>query len=424
MTLPVPASAPPPPPTPAQAPAHITSTPLPKSQRSLAPDLARGFMLLFIAIANVPVYLHDQSVNRYGLLASMSDTDRWILTAETMLILDRSRPMFAILYGFGLAMVASRLIAKTDAAGAPRAYGVSRARLLLAKRNLWLIGLGAVHAVFLFFGDILLLYGVTGLIVLVFITTSTRVIAWVAGASFAYLTFISAPAFSLLVAWGKSTGKTSFEWSGDMPAYVESMLEGTFAVATNPFVALFTLMFAPLVLVGVLLHRAGWLMHPEEHLRALWLTFGIGTAAGLASAAPISMIAWGSWEPGVLGFAFAWWLTMTGGAIAGLAYIALFALIGHGLQRYGRRGVVRAIAALGERSLSGYLAQSIIAAPLLSAWGFGVGATIGYATAFLIAVGIWLATVVLAYLMDLAGKRGPFEVVLRRLIYGKPPAAV
>ena len=404
---------------PVPRPAQITGTPIPKSERSLAPDLARGFMLLFIAIANIPVYLHAQTRDNYGILVEMSDADRWVRTAEVMLVLDRSRPMFAILYGFGMAMIASRLLARAEAAGATRAQGVSRVRVLLAKRSLWLIGLGALHAVFLFLGDILVPYGITGLITLAFITMSTRVIAWVAGGSFAYLTLIGAPALTVFAAWGKDKGQADFDWPEDFPAYPASMLEGVIGAFGSGALAVFMLMFVPLVLVGVLLQRAGWLTEPSEHLRALWLTFGIGTAVGLASAVPLAMITWGSWDPGVWGFAFAWWLTMTGGTVAGLAYIALFALIAHGLAGFGRRGPIRAIASLGERSLTGYLTQSLIAAPLLSAWGFAVGATMGYATGFLIAVGIWAATVILTYAMDLAGKRGPFELLLRRLMYGR-----
>lgn len=403
--------------------AQITSTPISKAERSLAPDLARGFMLLFIAIANIPVYLHAQAHDNYGLLVDMSDADRWVRTAEVMLVLDRSRPMFAILYGFGMAMIASRLLARAEAAGATRAQGVSRVRGLLARRSLWLIGLGALHAVFLFMGDILVPYGITGLITLAFITMSNRVIAWVAGGSFAYLTLIGAPALTVFTAWGKEKGQTEFDWPEGFPAYPASMLEGVIGAIGSGSMAVFMLMFVPLVLVGVLLHRKGWLTEPGKHLRALWLTFAVGTVIGLASAAPLAMIVWGSWDPGVWGFAFAWWLTMTGGNVAGLAYICLFALIAHGLSGFGRRGPIRAVAALGERSLTGYLTQSFIAAPLLSAWGFAVGATMSYTTGLLIALGIWVATVVICYAMDVAGQRGPFEVLLRRLVYGRPGVA-
>lgn len=59
----------------------------------------------------------------------------------------------------------------------------------------------------------------------------------------------------------------------------------------------------------------------------------------------------------------------------------------------------------------------MVAAPALSAWGFGLGGTFGSAAVALFAVGIWLLTVVIAYASERAGVRGPAEVLLRRLVY-------
>ena len=100
--------------------------------------------------------------------------------------------------------------------------------------------------------------------------------------------------------------------------------------------------------------------------------------------------------------------------------MALFGLIGHrmhprGTSRPGRSA--SAVTAVGKRSLSCYLVQSVICAPLLAAWGLGLGGTFGSAAVALFAVGVWLLTVVLAYLQERAGQRGPAEVLLRRLVY-------
>ena len=78
----------------------------------------------------------------------------------------------------------------------------------------------------------------------------------------------------------------------------------------------------------------------------------------------------------------------------------------------------------GKRSLSCYLAQSVICAPLLAAWGLGLGGVFGSAQVALFAIGVWLLTVVLAYAQERAGQRGPAEVLLRRLVYrarARPP---
>ena len=65
----------------------------------------------------------------------------------------------------------------------------------------------------------------------------------------------------------------------------------------------------------------------------------------------------------------------------------------------------------------------MLCAPLLSAWGFGLGAVLGSAQLALFAIGVWLVTVIVAYALERAGRRGPAEVLLRRLVYGRRTTA-
>ena len=106
------------------------------------------------------------------------------------------------------------------------------------------------------------------------------------------------------------------------------------------------------------------------------------------------------------------------GLAAGLGYVALFGLIAHRMGEWRRHPAVVAVAAVGRRSLSSYLAHSLIFAPLLAAWGLGLGALLGSATMAAFAVGVWLVTVVGAYAMERAGRQGPAEALPRRLTYG------
>ena len=78
----------------------------------------------------------------------------------------------------------------------------------------------------------------------------------------------------------------------------------------------------------------------------------------------------------------------------GLGYAALFGLIAAALARPGPTvgTVTSAVTAVGKRSLSSYLAQSVIFTPLLCAWGLGLGAVLGSAGVAALAIGVWLAT--------------------------------
>jgi uncharacterized membrane protein YeiB len=80
--------------------------------------------------------------------------------------------------------------------------------------------------------------------------------------------------------------------------------------------------------------------------------------------------------------------------------------------------VVAAIAAVGKRSLSCYLGHSLLFAPVLAAWGLGLGGRLGSATMAAFALGVWLLTVVGANLLERYDHPGPAEALLRRLVYG------
>ncbi|MGW6131199.1 DUF418 domain-containing protein [Cellulomonas sp. NPDC055163] len=396
---------------------HVPTTPsgtVPAATvRSLAPDLARGMLLLFIASANVWGYLWTSAaeVSRYGMRpVGGSSVDLAVDGVVAFFVDDRSRPMFAILYGFGLATMAARLAAR----GAdPR-----QVRRVIARRSRWLVVFGVVHAVLLFAGDILAPYGVTGLIALAFLQRSRTVLLWwFCGAS---LVATAGGAFVLTFlhgSWG----------TGEIPApdYLTSAVERLFASLAITTIAGLLLFFVPQVVLGILLARAGWLARPWEHRRVLGHVVVVALVVNLVGNLPFALAVAQVWTPadGATGLTveLAHYLS---GVVMGLGYVCLFAWVAAVLRDRPRRGVVSAVAAVGERSLTSYLLQSVMFAPLLSAWGLGLGGRIGTAQAAVLAVGVWLVTVVIAVAMHRAGRRGPFEVLLRRLTYGRGGSAV
>jgi uncharacterized protein len=385
--------------------------PITKAERSLAPDIARGGMLLFIALANVPIHLWGMGLDRYGHNTGQSAADHVALFVEQLLIADRSRPMFAILYGFGIAVMASRMFA--------RGMETKAVRKVLRRRSWWLLAFGFLHAVFLFFGDILAPYGAMGLIALFFVHLSDKSLKkWLWG-SIAYVVVVGNALLAYLYT-GFSTDTGGIPSGGaDASPYLTQMVTGMFASPVGTISLMVCGSFFPLIIAGMMLQRAGWLNHPEDHLPQLKKVFVSGMAVNVLSSLPVALIAIGAWEPSQFMWSSAVYLTLLGGMYAGLGYICGFALLAHRLRGYGRRGLPGALAAVGERSLTSYLLQSLIMAPLLTAWGLGLGEDLGYLGAFGVAAATWAATIVIAVLLDKAGKRGPFEVLLRRLTYGR-----
>jgi len=372
-------------------------------ERSLAPDLARGAVLLFIALANVAAYYFGRTLNVGGRPVDGSALDDGLDLVVNLFVDQRSYPMFAILFGYGMAKVASRQIA----AG----RGLGAARRLLLRRQLWLLVFGLVHALLLFRGDILGTYAVTGLWTLLFLRARGRTLGVVIA-----LTLV--PLVGLFALNGV---KQSYQPALGEAVYLASILERLGTWVSGVLLTGITLGLVGLFLIGVLLERAGWIDRPWDHLPALRRTVVAGIALGVLGALPKALQTAGVIEPGAVGATVSFLLSalhVLTGVAAGLAYICLFALVAAMMRGRRAPGPVRALAATGERSLTAYLLQSVLLAPVLSAWGLGLGDAIPTAAAYLLAVAVWAVTVTICALLARAGRRGPAEVLLRRLTYG------
>lgn len=106
------------------------------------------------------------------------------------------------------------------------------------------------------------------------------------------------------------------------------------------------------------------------------------------------------------------------GVLGGFGYAALIALIAVRLGRNQGR-VTRAIAATGQRSLTCYLAQSLVWAIVFTPYLLDLSDDLSVTSTALLAAATWMSTVVLADWMRRAGRRGPFEVLIRRVTYGR-----
>ncbi len=391
--------------------------------RSLAPDLARGLMLLLIALANVPWWLHggEQGFTSAHPTGQEGPDLAWQLFS-LVAIDGRSYPLFAFLFGYGIWQLYSR----QSAAGTPW----REARRLLQRRHAWMVALGAVHALLLWLGDIVGAYGLVGLIVVALLLRRSdralRIVAWVLAGlllAFGVLGLTS----GLVLGSGVAGDVSQFGAPAGLPQppaesnYLLFAIQslGMWLVATPAQVFSLTVPLA--VVLGVLAARRGLLDRPAEHRATLVRIAVAGILVGWAGGGLAA-----AQHAGALFSPELSWATMGLSSLAGVAggvgYAALFGLIAAAIGE--RRGPVSgAIAAVGKRSLSSYLLQSVLFAPLLAAWGLGLGGVLSPLQAAGVAAGVWLVTLVVAAVLERAGRRGPAEVLLRRLAYGRRPVA-
>ncbi|MFP5073195.1 DUF418 domain-containing protein [Pseudonocardia nantongensis] len=401
--------------------------PLGLTGRAPAPDLARGWMLLLIVLANTPFYLYGRAHSQAGFHPlDGSVTDRVVQAVLITGVDMRVYPMFAFLFGYGLMVIYRR----QGAAGVPE----PEAFRLLQRRNLWLLVFGAVHALLLWGGDVLGAYGMAGLVLVwLFRRRADRTLLVWAAIGSGLLALLAA--FTMFGAWATLATGTAAQAGGGMPDWMtaSASAEGVLSAALArlmmwPFLVfgqgLLGMAIPVAILLGFWAARRRILEEPWQYRRLLWITAVGGMAIGWVGGLPHALA-----HIGVLGgmeqvmWAFSGLQLITGLA-CGLGYVALFGLIGDRLAGRPLGPVGSAVSAVGKRSLSCYLAQSVLCAPLLAAWGLGLGAVLGSATMAVYAIGVWLVTVAFAVWLERRGKPGPAETLLRRLSYRERRPAV
>ncbi len=390
-----------------------SSTPQPTERRAraIAPDVARGLVLLGIAVANVVYFLVDR---QFGILyrpIGGTDVDTATNVISAILFDNRSFPLFALLFGYGITQIARR---EFDAGAL-----WPQTRTLLLRRNLFLMLFGAVHGVFIFFGDIIGTYGLLGLALVLLVRASLRVLVIVGGAAAVMFVFL-ASADGLSGVLTESGLVTTLFPSVGADSYLQATgfraIEWGATLISVPFGGIGLL--APMIL-GLAAARYRVLEEPWKHRTLLIRVAVIGLPVSLLGAIPVALSLAGAVDWGLGGDVGVAVLHGVSGLIGAVANVAVIALI-VGRERTPAGGpIARAFAALGKRSLSGYLAQSVVFLFVFAPYFGALGLTAGVAQATLIAVGVWLGTLVAANILEALDRPGPAEWLLRRLVYGK-----
>ncbi|WP_238010456.1 DUF418 domain-containing protein [Dactylosporangium sp. AC04546] len=366
--------------------------PVRRTERALAPDLARGAMLLFIALANAANFAF---AGQPGLDPTPHGLERVVNFLMATFVDSRAYPVFAVMFGYGLVQIARR---QGDAA-----------RRVLLRRNTALICFGLVHATLLYFGDFLGAYGIVGILATVLLLRRSdrfhRIVLWLWGIQTVSATVIGVVAFTGMR--GGDAGLTNTP-NGSLAAtsYWQSMLD---RLTEWPVHTATVVPFIVIVWLGIWAARHRILEDPAAHRTLLRWTAGVSLGIAILGGLPYALVAAGAvtFDAGTVE-AMASLHAITG-EYGGPGYVALFGLLA--LRLRGKRHVAPVVA-LGQRSLSGYLLQSVAWLALFSPWALGLDGTLVAAGA---AIGVWLLSVAAA--QALGGRRGPAEALLRRITY-------
>jgi uncharacterized protein len=344
----------------ARAPSHghfrkVSASFRPVAERIALLDVLRGVALLGILMFNIDSLSGHNFVRAPSgaplPLAQFDGISGFLVVA---LIEAKFYSLFSMLFGIGFAVILRRCY---ERGVAPTPY--------LRRRYLWLLAIGLVHALLIWYGDILVLYALLGLLLIAFRNLETSTVLRCA------IGFLVAP----IVLYGIALGLSSppGPGSGDFPPalahavaafragdYSQVVAGNTAFTIANAFRRLI-LMFYPRVfgmfLLGFALGRLGVFERPQEHAGLLrrFAVFGLilGLPASIAFAAldphrgflPLTSLGWlrtvlESIGTPALTLGYAAWVTM--------AYRSL-----------PLHAIVGGFGPVGQMALSNYLLQSL-----------------------------------------------------------------
>ena len=356
-------------------------------------------MLLFIALANSHYFLSGSSVLG-GFPQDGSALDSAVASTVATFVDGRAFPMFGLLFGYGVAQIVRR----HERAGRRAVRG------MLWRRSLVLVVVGFLHAMLLFAGDILAAYGV----LLFFGAWAVRwKDRWLLAVALLFFVLVSMPGQDSL-----SISTAAPDASMLPPDLLTQLGE---RIAIHPWIALLgPIGFAGPFLVGLWAGRRRILEQPERHRTLLRVTAAVGIGAAVLGAQPVAlMIAGVTSTPSADTLALIGPLHDSAGVLGGFGYAALIALIA--MRLGSRRGrVVSAITAVGQRSMTCYLGQSVVWAVIFTPYLLDLSTTLTVTTTALLAIVTWALTVIMADWMQRRGYRGPFETLVRRVTYRQP----
>ncbi|WP_418789185.1 DUF418 domain-containing protein [Paenibacillus agilis] len=387
------------------------SVPLSKSttkeeKRAVSLDLARGTMLLLIALAHAPLYLYASEPGIMHRVEGITFLDQVVNLFGQFMIDNRARAMFAVLFGYGLVLAFKSQLSK----------GISEKKVVktIRRRSWYLIAFGIVLAVIIVGQDILMAYGVAGLLVSWVLTRSNKTLL---------RTFILITVLYVLIIplfWGfivHSVG--SYGFTPEVSATDTYLSTALIRLTTVPIIPIFIhamLPVIPSILLGMWIARYELLTKPEQHLKSMRRIMITGFIVSLLGALPLSLIG-NLWSPSYFTAGLINGLQIITGIAGGLAYAVLFGIIGAKLKEPGR--LTSSLMALGKRSLTFYVWNEALLVLFLSPVALNLGGQVGNGIAAIIAAGIWILSVVLATILEKRNIAGPLEVLMRRLVSKK-----
>lgn len=399
------------------------------AERLVTLDFIRGIAVLGILFANITAFGHPMIAYFWpgALPDGGNQADGWVWLFQFVLVDGKFRGLFTLLFGAGMYLFMERAWARGSGSG------------MQARRLALLLAFGAAHFFFLFIGDILFLYALSGFAALLMLRWSARRQLWtglvwyilgslvfsVLLASQAALELVPAMQAQAAGAWADMQAA----WQGQLATAAEEtevLRQGSYGdvvayrfseqgvqLAKYMFIAVFETV--PLMLVGMALFRFGFFGGELNRAKMRlwgWIGFAGGALASLAL----------GWWAVAEGFPpYLTQLVFNGlSAFPRLAMVlGLAGLLVLWAPRAGRGWLGSRFVAAGRMAFSNYIGTSVVMMLIFQGWAGGLYGEL-HRLDLLIAVALgWVLMLAWSRPWLSRFRYGPLEWLWRCLTYGK-----
>ncbi len=410
-------------------------------QRFEVMDVLRGFALCGILLMNI-IAMGSSTVRYFPSLPAVLNNPDWIVWFVHDVAFEGSmRGLFTLLFGAGMILIVMRGGQEKDAIAAADIY---------FRRCIALVALGVVNfAGLLFPGDVLYIYGISGLFLFAFRRAGPRVLLLLAAAIIAVLMLktgaerheraqdirdgraaieaqasgavLTAPQLAAIAAHDEAmtfrdpspealSGEVEARTGGYLSVLKWSVHEWT-AYAASPYAIIIVLESIAFMFMGMALYKLG-VITGERPMAFYAVLSGVGYAVGLTFNLWEALSLWHVgfspelWLPASTYELGRWGMTFGHlGLIVVLWKLNLFPVLGIGLK------------AIGRMALTNYLGQSLIAAALF--YGLGWWDHLSWAGLWGLAAAVWVFQGAASVLWLRHFRFGPMEWLLRAVAYGR-----
>lgn len=375
-------------------------------------DALRGVAVLGILVINVRVFsMPETTLLNPTVYGDFSGVNYWAWLVGHVFAELKFITVFSALFGAGIVL----FIESKNRKGQP-------ALRLHYRRTAWLILIGLGHAYLLWYGDILVAYGVCGLALVFAHDWEPRT-----QAGLGLLFLLVTPALEVFAGLTVGGEAIASQWApaeatlrAEVATYRSGWIEQldhrvptAIGRQTTGFLGGTFWRVGGTVLLGMALYK--WGVLTGERSTRLYRRLVAGGVVGVATVlAGVWYIEANEWSAGAALF----WrqFNYVGSLLVAGGYVGLVTL-------YARRRpdgpVTRAFAAVGRTAFTNYLLQSVVATTVFYGHGLGLFGAVSRAEALGMVVAFWAIEILVSVAWLRRYRFGPVEWVWRTLTYGE-----